>query len=255
MPKKKNFLGGMQNYDPKTGEYESRLTKANGEPATKENMPGGEEGGKSFKSFKKTEKPKKTQMTYDELGDYLDETQSETVETIDIESKKKGDEGYNQWSKLDKEERPYLSDYLYNDVFNGDREKTHDYLVSISKNPNRKDEYGNLLASDRAFKAGQRGARAYLENMLKYYDMDSLRGSNVFLGYMQTAVNDAIAEEGFNEEFDMTYQDINEILGSILGEEIDMESYGHDATKGWTRKPYKGYQPEETETSPEVKKK
>ena len=35
MPKKKNFLGGMQNYNPKTGEYESRLTKADGEPATK----------------------------------------------------------------------------------------------------------------------------------------------------------------------------------------------------------------------------
>ena len=53
MPKKKNFLGGMQNYNPKTGEYESRLTKADGEPATKENMPGGEDNNKSFKSFKK----------------------------------------------------------------------------------------------------------------------------------------------------------------------------------------------------------
>jgi len=41
MPKKKNFLGGMQNYDPKTGEYEPALEGANGEKPS------------SFKSFNK----------------------------------------------------------------------------------------------------------------------------------------------------------------------------------------------------------
>lgn len=43
MPKKKNFLGGMQNYNPNTGEYEPALKGPNGE------SPSG------FKSFKKTE--------------------------------------------------------------------------------------------------------------------------------------------------------------------------------------------------------
>lgn len=41
MPKKKNFLGGMQNYNPNTGEYEPALEGANGEKPS------------SFKSFKK----------------------------------------------------------------------------------------------------------------------------------------------------------------------------------------------------------
>lgn len=41
MPKKKNFLGGMQNYNPNTGEYESALVGANGERPS------------SFKSFNK----------------------------------------------------------------------------------------------------------------------------------------------------------------------------------------------------------
>lgn len=60
MPKKKNFLGGMQNYNPNTGEFESRLVKATGEPATKANMPGGEDDKKSFKSFGKQETKKPT---------------------------------------------------------------------------------------------------------------------------------------------------------------------------------------------------
>ena len=41
MPKKKNFLGGMQNYNPNTGEYEPSLVGENGEKPS------------SFKSFKK----------------------------------------------------------------------------------------------------------------------------------------------------------------------------------------------------------
>ena len=44
MPTKKNFLGGQQNYNERTGEYESRLVKADGTGATKANMPGGTDG-------------------------------------------------------------------------------------------------------------------------------------------------------------------------------------------------------------------
>lgn len=43
MPKKLNFLGGQQNYDPKTGEYEPDLTNKQGEPV------------KGFSSFKKSD--------------------------------------------------------------------------------------------------------------------------------------------------------------------------------------------------------
>ncbi len=43
MPKKKNFLGGMQNYNPNNGEYEPDLTNSQGEPV------------KGFSNFKKSE--------------------------------------------------------------------------------------------------------------------------------------------------------------------------------------------------------
>ena len=43
MPKKKNFLGGMQNYNPNNGEYEPDLTNKQGEPV------------KGFSSFKKSD--------------------------------------------------------------------------------------------------------------------------------------------------------------------------------------------------------
>lgn len=49
MPKKKNFLGGMQNYNPNNGEYEPALKGPNGE------SPSG------FKSFKKGENKEKNE--------------------------------------------------------------------------------------------------------------------------------------------------------------------------------------------------
>lgn len=52
MPKKRNFLGGMQNYDPANGQYEPNLTTASGEQATPENVPGGGDN-KGFQAFKK----------------------------------------------------------------------------------------------------------------------------------------------------------------------------------------------------------
>lgn len=56
MPKKKNFLGGMQNYNPNNGEYEPDLTNSQGEPV------------KGFSSFKKSDTENKSTTKDTEVG-------------------------------------------------------------------------------------------------------------------------------------------------------------------------------------------
>ena len=111
------------------------------------------------------------------------------------------------------------------------------------KSADRKDKYGNPLVSDDAFKVGQKAAKEYLEESLKYNDLDSLKKSNVFLGYMQDKISDALEQAGLNPDYDLTYQDLNEIIGSVIGEEINFEDYEGNAAKGWTGKKYSGYDP------------
>ena len=102
MPKKRNFLGGMQNYNPNNGEYESRLVKEGGEPATKENMPGGEDNKKSFKSFKKDKG--------NELDSRIEKVIKERVKkgwdmegTFDVQAVK--DTGYYGFGSIDELEK------------------------------------------------------------------------------------------------------------------------------------------------------
>lgn len=109
------------------------------------------------------------------------------------------------------------------------------------KNPNRKDKYGNELVSDEAFKAGQKGVKAYLDYMTQYYDLDKLKGSKVFLSGLQSAASKAIIEGGYDPNLDVTYEDFNEIVSSVLGEEVDFES------EKFTGKKYSGYQPKKDE--------
>lgn len=111
------------------------------------------------------------------------------------------------------------------------------------KNPKRKDKYGNELISDEGFKAGYNGAKAYLDYMTKFHDYDKLKKSNIFLSGLQAAANKAITESGYNPDFDITYQDLNEIIGSLLNEEVDYEKYEQNATSGFTGKKYSGYKP------------
>lgn len=125
MPKKKNFLGGMQNYNPKTGEYESRLTKADGEPATKENMPGGESSKVSNKYFSKF--GKKT----DEYGLF----DGESIKEKDKFLKEKGITNVDELSNKDfnilakeAQERFGIEDF----------ELAQEFLVSENKNKNKK---------------------------------------------------------------------------------------------------------------------
>lgn len=95
--------------------------------------------------------------------------------------------------------------------------------------------------SDEAFKIGQKGAKTYLDFMTQYNDLDKLKGSNIFLGGLQSAVSKAITEAGYNPNFELTYKDFNDVVGSVLGEEVDYEEYERNATKGFTGNKYSGY--------------
>ena len=117
------------------------------------------------------------------------------------------------------------------------------------KSPSRKDKYGNPLVSDEAFKVGQRGAKAYLDYMTQFNSLDKLKHSNIFLGGLETAVTKALEEGGYDSNYDVTYQDTNEIIGSVVGENVDIEDYHRNATKGWSNQKYTGYDPSKGETS------
>ena len=116
----------------------------------------------------------------------------------------------------------------------------------IGKNPNRRDKYGNYLYNDEVFNAGYNAGKKYLDELLKYNTLDKLKGSNVFLNYLEDAINKGIHDEenDFKNDLDPnysgTYQDTNEIIGALLGEEVDMEKPWYEA---FTGKKYEGYRP------------
>lgn len=122
-------------------------------------------------------------------------------------------------------------------------EKNEKTNGSRAKNPNRHDKWGNELLSDEAFNVGLEAGKSYLDYVTKYNDLSTLKRSNVFLGGLDETITNAITNNGFNPKNDTTYQDKNEIIGNLLGEEVDMEKYGIDATKGFTGKKYIGYKP------------
>lgn len=112
-----------------------------------------------------------------------------------------------------------------------------------AKNPKRTDKYGNALLSDEAFNIGVEAGKSYLDYMKKYNDLSSLKRSNVFLGGMSEIIDNAITNNGFNPNQDITNQDFNEIIGNIIGEEVDIQSYETRQSNGFTGRKYIGYKP------------
>lgn len=117
-------------------------------------------------------------------------------------------------------------------------EKNNKKNSANAKSKDRKDKYGNPLVSDDVFKVGYEAGKAYLDEITKYYKLDSLKKSNVFLDGLQNIVENAIINNGYDPDFDITYQDLNEIIGSLIDEEIDLEKYD-----SYTGKKYSGYKP------------
>ena len=112
------------------------------------------------------------------------------------------------------------------------------------KSTERKDKYGNPLVSDDAFKVGQKVAKEYLDQLNKGEGFETAKKSFVTLDGFRDAISDALEQEGLNPDYDLTYQDLNEIIGSVTGEEVDFEDY-EGGGKGWTGKKYNGYIPQE----------
>lgn len=123
--------------------------------------------------------------------------------------------------------------------------KEQDKPKSNHKSETRKDKYGNPLVSDEAFNIGVRAVKDYIEESAKYGDShNKLKTSNVYVDALQDVISDAISDSGLNPDFDLTYQDFNEIIGAATGDEIDIESDPYDSKfKAWTGKKYSGYQP------------
>lgn len=112
------------------------------------------------------------------------------------------------------------------------------------KHESRKDKYGNPLVSDEAFKVGVEAVKKVIEENKKYGDdHGKMKGSFVYQHQLKDAISGAFEEKGLNPDYDLTYQDFNEMIGAATGEEVDFEVGESNWQKAWKGTPYKGYQP------------
>lgn len=109
----------------------------------------------------------------------------------------------------------------------------------------RKDKYGNELVSDKAFNVGLEAAKKYIEESGGWTE---LRKSNMGLTYLQDVISDAINGANLNPDYNLTYQDFDEIIGAATGEVVDTEKEEGGAFKGLTGKKYNGYVPKPIES-------
>ena len=180
----------------------------------------------------------------------------EKFKELQAKDKKESESPENVKRKLNgqapkKETEPKAEDYKRTTDFESNQEinwdlaeKNEKINAKNAKNQNRKDKYGNELVSDEAFKVGQEALKSYIDYMGKYgTPLNELKQSNVGLRYMQEIVNNSIVNNGFNPNNDVTYQDFNEIVGSVIGEQVDIEQYEAQKGTGFTGKKYVGYQP------------
>lgn len=331
MPKKLNFLGGMQNYNEHTGEYEPALTGANGQVVKDADGDGkAHEGGKKQQPYLHVSQGRKlSPKELDEETRKVFKTRDEAIKFAEEHKESMGEEGYaNAKKRIDRafpqeqdfndpkeanrykeQERDFNAPkkHDYSQIFDEDYQRSYgipkfedetdiktlndivekameydgeegaidisnnamerigelttfteeeqDKLASgtgeeimdilrskerTTKNESRKDKYGNPLVSDEAFKVGQEAVKKYLKENTE--DLETLKKSNVFIGGLTDEISDALTKAGLNEDYNLTYQDYNEIIGSVIGEEVDTEAYEENATKGWTGKKYSGYE-------------
>ena len=92
MPKKPNFLGGMQNYNPNNGEYEPALVGANGKvPQSFKSFKKGDEKNDSFDDINEKRMGKKKSKKEDQPKE---ETKSENIK--EFSSEKEAQEYFNE---------------------------------------------------------------------------------------------------------------------------------------------------------------
>lgn len=128
MPKKRNFLGGMQNYNAQTGEYEPALKGPNGE------SPSG------FKSFKKQEDKDESFDTVNKKRMGIDKKISKWEEENPEGKVLKGksvkeikENAENGTFKLDKEKYPDVEETPYGFIYNVNGESITDLKAQNEK--------------------------------------------------------------------------------------------------------------------------
>lgn len=191
-----------------------------------------------------------SKMSTDEAVSKFKELQGEIKEKETPEKIKEKLGGEKQYTQKEKEQTQKENAYKKDTSFENNQEIDWDLVEKNekingknAKNPKRTDKYGNELLSDDAFNIGVDAGKTYLDYMTKYNNYSSLKKSNRFLGDLSNVVGNAITNNGFNPNLDITYQDYNEIIGNILGEEINFEKYESMEGTGFTNREYIGYKP------------
>ena len=280
MPKKRNFLDGMQNYNPNNGEYESALVGPNGKVAKDADGDGEEH------ESKKQPQSRKQKVSFNMLGRRDDGStfnmgkanayKLENNLGVDIEP---GADilGDGRVYKIHDLETGAHVGYAKNYEDALEQSKNMEFINKIQKrkqelnlkqektkgkSETRKDKYGNSLLSDDAFKIGVEAMKKYIakfEPMAKSTPNQTahefLKGSNIYVDALTEVASDAIEEAGLNPDFDITYQYINEMIGAATGDEIDVENSKQEAKfDAWTGKKYNGYDPSKSSEQEKTKK-
>lgn len=123
--------------------------------------------------------------------------------------------------------------------------------MKTGKSETRKDRYGNPLVSDEAFKIGVEAAKKYIAQSDDYAAMipgrtahQYLKTSNIYVDCLIDEISDAIIEAGLDPDFDITYQDLDEMIGAATGDEIRIENSKWNCKfDAWTGHQYRGYNP------------
>ena len=179
-----------------------------------------------------------------EDGQSVDEAMEKHFSKSGDTSKSKSPEMSKTVSAADEKQYYKNTKYEDNEEIDWDRVKQNEKVnAENAKNPKRHDKYGNELLSDEAFNVGLEAGKSYLNHMTQFHDLNQLKRSNVFLGNLQTIVSNSIVNNGFNPNLDTTYQDFNEIIGNLLGEEVDLQQYEGRQGSGFTGRKYIGYKP------------
>ena len=176
MPKKRNFLGGMQNYNAKTGEYESALVGGNGKPVKDADGDGKKHESRSGGSLnipvkKVTQKQLNKEVTdmfktREEAEKWLSEQKDMSKEDV-AHAKERFDKAFSKESKI-----PY-------DQIDGDYERSWGPVNFDSEtNPDNLINFINKHIGDDDIVDSVNNAADRLTELIKFSDeeLDTLMG-------------------------------------------------------------------------------
>lgn len=243
MPKKKNFLGGMQNYNPDNGEYEPALKGPNGESPS------------SFKSFKKGDEKEKS--TFEDYNGKRTGKEKEIQDTKDTKEK-----GYFKHPQVDG---------IWHDT--GETENKYGKTYKVFENENG-EKWGVSKEMISQFQETEEPKHPFKFDKEKYPDVEEtpygfiynvggksitdLAGQKKKLGYSLSTEDSGFTvavggEEVFFKDFDSAYKYAKGEDKSNSFDQINAKRMGKEQTKSEETQEDKDFNAEIKKTADDIR--